>query len=520
MTRKRILISFLLVLFTVAVGMLCRYFMLKRDVSTHASCIPKNAIAVISLNSKAMIADLELESPIFFDNIKRKSNFKNLEAIIKAIELNNGAGLNETSEILAFFYQNNDAAFIGIVAALKDSLAFGKLIRQELSKQYSIQISKLSGLTIANFDTSAAALSWNKTTALYILPFSNHGYEDCAAQCVKLLKQAEGESILSNKNFKTHSKLNYDAGIWMQAAPLLNFTDGGKLFRVALENINTISLALNFQNGEVIINRIIENEKKNNSTPYNAPLLLTCDPKDVSGFLQIPLDFSNEAGTDVYVNAPPYNILPFSTEQLKELSKYLDGNCTVLIHDTLSYQFENENNSYIETSERAPTFQKRRTVTTGISVCFNTKNETIVTKLISDWMKKDSIGIKNNKWIINENGETFRLGISQNILTYTNWPQSDGVKREFPNEFKMHAVYYPTKNIFYSSNESILSFLLPNYNATKKLLSENIKLLTISKPTIINNTRTSQIRLIMTNKDINSIVQLEKLFQNSFSNEN
>ena len=59
------------------------------------------------LNSKAMIADLELESPIFFDNIKRKSNFKNLEAIIKAIELNNGAGLNETSEILAFFYQNN-----------------------------------------------------------------------------------------------------------------------------------------------------------------------------------------------------------------------------------------------------------------------------------------------------------------------------------------------------------------------------------------------------------------------------
>ena len=135
-------------------------------------------------------------------------------------------------------------------------------------------------------------------------------------------------------------------------------------------------------------------------------------------------------------------------------------------------------------------------------------------------MKKDSIGIKNNKGIINEKSETFRLGISQNILTYTNWPKSDGVKREFPNEFKMHAVYYPTKNIFYSSNESILSFLFPNYNATKKLLSENIKLLTISKPTIINNTRTSQIRLIMTNKDINSIVQLEKLFQNSFSNEN
>lgn len=520
MTRKGNQILFLMVLLIAGMAMLGWYFMVKREVPIHARCIPKNVIAVLSLNSKAIFTDLKPESGLFFNAIKRKSFATKWEAIAKAIELNNGAGLKETTEVLSFFYQKNDAAFLGVVIALKDSLSFSKFIRTELSKQYSIQISKLSGLTIASFDTSAAALSWNKTTALYIMPFSNHGYKDCAAQCVKLLKQAEGESILSNENFITHSKLNYDAGIWIKASALLKFTGGGKLFRVALENINAISLALNFQNGEVIINRIIENEKKNNSTPYNAPLLLTCDPKDVSGFLQIPLDFNNEVGTDVYVNAPPYNILPFGTEQLKELSKYLDGNCTVLIHDTLSYQFENENNSYNETSERAPTFQKRRTITTGISVCFSTKNERIVTKLISDWMKKDSIGIKNNKWIINENGETFRLGISQNILTYTNWPQSDGVKKEFPNEFKMHAVYYPTKNIFYSSNESILSFLLPNYNATKKLLSEKIKLLTISKPTIINNTQTSQIRLIMTNKDINSIVQLEKLFQNSFSNEN
>lgn len=89
-------------------------------------------------------------------------------------------------------------------------------------------------------------------------------------------------------------------------------------------------------------------------------------------------------------------------------------------------------------------------------------------------MKKDSIGIKNNKWIINENGETFRLGISQNILTYTNWPQSDGVKESFPMSLKC-MLFITQQKYFLQFKRIHIIFSFTKLQCDKKIIKRKHK---------------------------------------------
>ncbi|HET6990918.1 MAG TPA: hypothetical protein VFJ43_06315, partial [Bacteroidia bacterium] len=306
---------------------------------------------------------------------------------------------------------------------------------------------------------------------------------------------------------------SFDAGIWMQTQPFLAFTQGGKLFRTAFDDVKTISLALDFQDGELDIRRVIEGDGKKHNTPYNGPLLLSCDPKQVKGFFKIPMDFSNDSLLEAYEDAPPFNILPFDDDELGKLAKTLDGNCTLLIHDTLSYQSKYIGYEYDEDFNQLAKPESKRETTTGMSFCYGIKDEKKATELITDWMKEDSIPVNGNSWILDKDGEQFHLTISENILTYSNWPQSDGKKRDIPDELQSLDVYFPLGDYFSPSNQSILSFFFSRYADAQKLLSDNIKLATISQPLVQNNMRSSQMRLTMANKEVNSLIQLEELFR-------
>jgi hypothetical protein len=56
-------------------------------------------------------------------------------------------------------------------------------------------------------------------------------------------------------------------------------------------------------------------------------------------------------------------------------------------------------------------------------------------------------------------------------------------------------------------------YFFSKYESGKQLLTDNIKVASISTPIISNNKRVSQIRLTMANKDVNALVQMEELVQ-------
>ena len=508
--KKGIRIAFISILFLVGVFMLCWYFMMKREVPKHARCIPKNVIAVLTLNMRALALDQSSGGHLFPERAGEKS--KELEPFLRAIEKNDGLGLNETADVLGFFYQDGDAAFFGVIASVKDSLKFGKLIREQMPKQFSIKPFSLRGTTLVRFDTSSAILGWNNDVAVFLFPFSNHDATVTANQCAKLLAQSEEESILTNESFREHELSSFDAGIWIQTKPFLEFTEGGKLFRTAFDDVKYISLALDFQNGELDIRRIIEGDGKKHNISYNGPLLLTCDPKQVKGYWRIPIDFQNDSLINSLARTMPYNILPLNDEQSKKLAATLDGNCTLLYHDTLSYTVNYITYEYDENFNRIPKSEMKREITNGITACFGLKNEKSAKQFLTEWMKEDSIPFNGGSWLIEDQGATQRMMISENVLTITNWPQADGKKREIPEELQGLDLYFPIGEYFSSADNSALFFLFSKYDGGQKLLGEHIKLVTISTPLLLNNKRSSQMRLAMANKEVNALVQLEELF--------
>ncbi|HET6992926.1 MAG TPA: hypothetical protein VFJ43_16460, partial [Bacteroidia bacterium] len=178
--RKGIRIAFLCILLLSGIAMLYWYFLMKRELPKHARCIPKDVVAVLTLNMRELSLDRSSGGHLFPEMAGKRIVHKELEPFSRAVEANGGLGLNETADVLAFFYHNGDAAFFGVAASVKDSLKFGKLIREHLPKEFSIEPFTLRGVTLVRFDTSAAVIGWNKDIALFLYPFSNHGATETA----------------------------------------------------------------------------------------------------------------------------------------------------------------------------------------------------------------------------------------------------------------------------------------------------------------------------------------------------
>lgn len=510
--KKGIRFAFFSILFLAGIFMLCWYFIMKREVPKHARCIPKNAIAVLTLNLRELAFDQSSGGHLFPEMATKKSLSKELEPFLRAIEKNDGLGLSETADVLVFFYQDGDAAFFGLVASMDDSLKFGKLIREQFPKQFSFMNFSVKGTNLVRFDTSSAVLGWNNDVAIILYPFSDHDANLTAEQCAKLLVLSENNSILTNESFCEHELSSFDAGIWIQTKPLLEFSGGGKLFRAACDDSKYISLAIDFQKGEIDIRRIIEGDGNKHAIPYNGPLLLTCDPKQVKGFWRTPIDFQNDSLINSLSRTMPYNLLPLNEEQAETFAKTLDGNCTLLFHDTLSYNVNYITYDFDENFNRIPKYEVKKETTNGITACFGLKNEKTAQQLLTDWMKADSIPFNGTSWQIENGGAKQHMMISENVLTITNWPQADGKKREVPEELQGLDLYFPIGEYLSTSDNSVFYFLFSKYDGGQKLLGENIKLVTVSSPLILNKKRSSQMRLTMANNGLNVLIQLEELF--------
>jgi hypothetical protein len=510
--KKGIRIAVIVILFLAGAGVLTWYLMMRREVPRHARCIPKDVIAVLTLNVRELALDNATGGHLFPEFADKKSLPKELEPFQKAIEQNDGAGLAQTADVLGFFYRDGDMAFFGVAASVKDSAKFGKLLREQLTKQLSIRSFSLQKVTMVRFDTSAAVLGWNNETALFLYPFGNQTAAQTADQCAKLLTQAEEQSVLADENFREHELSSFDAGIWMQPKKLLEFSQGGDLLKTAFDNVKYLSLAMDFQDGELIMRKIITQEKISSNVNYNSSVLLTCDPKQVLGFYHDVMNLQNESLLESYADIPPLNMLPLNDERSKQLTKYMDGNYTLLVHDTFTFDMDYITYDYDEDFNRIPKHETKKETQRGYTTNFELKDKTAAQNLLTIWMKADSVPLINNTWTTEYHNTPCYVTISNNVLSVSNWKQTDGKAREVPEAWAGLDMFIPIDKLVIPEASGTLSFFIPQMGNGEKLLSDNFENLLVSTQLVTGNQRSSQIRVTMHNKEVNALVQMEELF--------
>ncbi len=504
--KKGIRIAFFSLLIFAGAGIITWFLLMRRQVPQHAQCIPKNVVAVLTLNLRELALDHASGGHLFPELANDGLLNKELDRFMKAVEKNDGPGISKTADVLAFFYHEGDAAFFGVAASVKDSAKFGRLVREQLSLEFPFHP---AGNALMGFDSSSAVLGWNTDIALFLYPFSNENSDKTSAECLKLLKQTEAQSILADENFRAHELSSFDAGLWMQPQRFLEFTGGAALQRVVFNNVKYLSLAMDFQNGELVMRKIITTEKP--SAAPTAPVLLTCDPKQVRGFFHSVLDLQNDSLLKDYVNTPPMNMLQLDDERAMQLAKTLDGNFTVLIHDTFSFDMDYITYDYDADFNRVPKHGMKRVTERGSSISFGVKDTLTAKKLLTQWMKDDSIPLIGNTWLLNTTKAPHYMMLTNNVLTVANWKQADGKPREIPVAWEGLDAFLPVGNVIIPEMYAGVAFFFPQIESGEPLLRENVGDLLISQPLVVGNEISSQIRLTMRNKEVNALVQFEEL---------
>jgi hypothetical protein len=510
---KRFLrITFAALLLLAGAGMLTWYFIMRRLVPSHASCIPKDAIAVLTLNVRELALDHSSDEHLFpIPETKRLP--KEVQSLLKSVEQNDGSGLQKTADVLAFFYRDGDAAFFGLSVAMNDTSKFRSLLLDQLSKKYSL--GKIPGTSLVQVDTSSAVIGWNESMALVIYPFSNHDAAESARQCAKLLSQQESASVLTNENFREHELASFDAGIWLQADPLLAFTNGGSFFRTALHNISHLSLNIDFRDGEIAVKKLVTCRNNIPSTAFDQPLFFTSEPKDVSGFWRLSPDLRDTSMLKYYSAVAPLKFLPFSDEEMQQIVPLMDGNVSMLWHDTLSYEMNFITYEYDEEFNQVPVTQKKKETMLATSFCYGLKDAGRAKKLISAWMAADSIPMQDSTWQLNQTGEPLKLIIRDGVLTLSSWPACDGKKRFAPAGLQPYSLHIAAGQNLHKAENDILEFLAASagMNNLISVLADNVGMMTASLPARKENTESSNIRIAMQNGELNSLIQLEDILR-------
>lgn len=487
------------------------YLLMRREVPKHARCIPGDVIAVLTLNLRELALDHSSGEHLFPEMANKKTFSKEVDPFLKAVEANNGSGLSETADVLGFFFRDGEEAYWGICASVKDSAKFGKLLREQLTKQFSLKPFSPGGSTMVRFDTTSAVLGWNNDVAVFLYPFGNSSAAQTYAHCAQLLSQKEGQSVLADENFRQHELSSFDAGLWIQPGELLKFTQGGSLMKAYFSNEKYISLFTDFTGGEVITRKIVT--YNDHITQEDFPLLLNCDPAEIKGFYHTVMNLSNDSVAENYLDVPPFNHIPFDREKRRQLARTLDGNFTLLVHDTFSYETDYITYAYDENFGRTENHERKKETSRAFSASYGLKDPVAARNLLNSWIAEDSIPLKGKKWIIDEDNKPVYMFLSGKTLTFSDWEKTDGETRGVPEAWDGLDAFLPVGKIFVKDYEDVLSLLSVQTDNGIRLLSENIGDLLISQPLIKGNESSCQLRLTMQNKKVNALVQLEELFR-------
>jgi len=501
------------VVLTALVSVIVWYFMVRRLIPEHASVIPRNAFVVLTLNTSQLTADYSGEDHLFPEQKDEAILQKEILPFTKAITTNGSSGISETSDILCFAYRTDESAFVGLAVALKDSASFGQLMRVHLTREINLVPWSSAGTPLMRIDTSAAVIGWTRNVALLLYPIGNHGISSVATQCAELLKQQPEQSVLADENFKKHELNSFDAALWVRSDALTSFTGGGDLVLQAVTGVRYFNYYSDFTAGKILVRSEyeLENTATNSTMKETA---LPCEAEDIVGFVRFYLDPSKDSLIAHYIDSPPFNNLPLSDEEGIALFPYLDGNCTFLMHDTVSYAVPVVSYDYdadFNPIERIDTLFRVATPTTST---FHITNAGKVRDLLSEWMGRDSIPLTNRGWIYNESGLQSRMILTDELLTVTTFTNADGRSHPVPSQLKNFMFNFDLHRLFRNKD-----FPLPfvSTKETFSLLEKHLVSLTGTVPVTIGNTSHAEIILTFTNTKINGLVQLTDLISRIYS---
>lgn len=512
---KKILVrsSIIAVLVTGIVAVLVWYFMMRREIPPHGRVIPKDAFAVLTLNLRELSIDRSGEEHLFSDKTDQALFHKELDPFINAVKTNGSSGINEKSDVLFFAYHSGEAAYLGLSVELEDSATFGNLMRIHVSRSFNITPWANEGFPLMRFDTTAAMIGWTEDAALFLYPISNHGIAHVSTQCIQLLKQKPENSVLADENFRENELTSFDASLWIHSESLLKFTEGGDLIVQSLSGIRYFNYFADFRDGEILVRSESETEpgatlEGRRETPF------PCEPQDALAFIRFYLDSHADSLIETYVDTPPFNALPFSDEESAALFPYLDGNCTMILHDTITYPTTVISYEYDENFTRSEKTETVMHTANASTTTFRLKNAAEVRNLVSEWMERDSIPLTNRGWVYKESGLEARLIITDELMTVTTFPKADGRSHPIPPKLKNFMFSFDLAKLFRSKE-----FPIPYVNTeeTFTLLEKHLLKLTCTMPVQIGNKSHSEICLKFSNTEINGLVQAEDLIRRIYT---
>lgn len=479
-------------LLAAVVVLLVFYFSMKREVPAHARVIPSDAVAVLTLNPRELVADHAEDKRLFADITGTALAEKELEPLTRAIANNDGeSGIEAGADILCFAYRTGEEAFFGVAMQLSDSAAFGKLVRVQLAKDYNIQTLSLGGMPVMQFDTTAAVFGWTEDVALLLYPIGNHSIATVSSQCSKLLKQQKENSVLANENFCAMELKSFSMALWVQTQPLIEMTEGGSLIEAIAEDVETYSYLADFSEGEMLIRSewLLADETKRKMIKEFA---FPCDTSLLRSFIRGRFELDADSMPTHSYAADGLMRIPVSDEECKQLYKYMTGDCITIAHPQSEQGEEFTTHCFLlSDAERAKTFL---TVT----------------------MQRDSIPLTAAGWSYAVMGDSsWRMIISDELLTITNHPGVDGRKHSIAPNLAGYMAWFNLQKIF-SDVIGDRSFFVPVTDAAAALLAEHMTTCSSTLPVQFGNVRHSEIVVRFRNKEVNALVQMEDLAGKTF----
>jgi hypothetical protein len=201
------------------------FFLSGHSAPDHARYIPSDAIAVVTVNTKRIAADILLGGELKKDTTLGEN--KTLEKWKKASEENGGIGLSLTADILFFSCTSpgSKQPYTGMVLQLDDDQTLLRFINKELPKLIDTAQENLlklnpainyQGYIVVNKGTgSRFCFGFNRHAAVLIKALWAVGDQDFfSKELSRLFKLPKDSSILANENFRTSERRSSDISGW------------------------------------------------------------------------------------------------------------------------------------------------------------------------------------------------------------------------------------------------------------------------------------------------------------------
>lgn len=490
------------------------WWFMKRSIPQHARCIPRSAAAVALLNTKALFLDVYFGGSLYGDSLKKEKENPLVKQFTNAVKENGGDGISYRSDILAF--AETDSAgqlqWIGAVAKLSDSATFASLVRKQLPQILHGKFVK--GKTpFFYIDSSKTCIGWSEDALLALQPAPNHNFDSaaCAKHLTELLAQNENVSVLADQNFKDFCLAKFDAGLWLNGKTLDK--SAAHMPGLFAANDDYVHLLIDFNKGEAVARCTRFGIKAGEAQASTDPMIFD-DPEKLPAFFRFAFNPAAEKGSLLSPGSIPWQWLNNKTGDAKKWIDCLDGNVSMAINDTVTYQRSYITYDYDEDFNPVQITKTENASAPGFTLCFSVKNQKAFSALLEQYVHSDTnvVQLETGKYEVH--GELpIRLSLEGKYFFVHTQQDAYAAPRAGAGEGIVIRPALLDKALPAAWRAGLIGALLPEWKA-------NIERITFSAFLRDGDQATSETRVRFRNGSVNALVQFgemsrkaEKLFQ-------